>query len=214
MHFSGGGSERMYFLMGASFALVMLVVTQVLIPPAYVPQSPFFMFVLAIFMASLAFMVVRSSRLLWLRAGMNRAALFREAERHLLRAVLATLSVPAVVFGSMALTQRTDFAVGIVLHFAAQLAFATCFLYAGLAVTRGWSAGSILLFTLLSLGLAIPGVVALAALRPNQIHSSWAYVIALLLFSALALGLRSYARHAWLKLDWRLTGPPLPRGNR
>jgi hypothetical protein len=149
--------------------------------------------------------IVPRVRLLWLRAGWDRAGLFAAAERHAQLAMLATLSIPLLLFVTLSLVQRPDLALNILLFIFLQLACAMCLVYTGFTATR---AGKVPRITA-CIGLVIVFTVMSRSMEPDKELSAWAYIVALAIVCTLALGLRWIARRKWLVLDWRVAGPPL-----
>jgi hypothetical protein len=154
--------------------------------------------------------IVRRSRLLWLRAGLDRAGLFATAEGLAWRAVIAMVSSPAILFAFLTLTQWPGQILSTMLFIALELAIAGCFLYAGLAVTRGWNAAVIGVLV----AMVAPAAVVSSSFAPLQVVSAGAFAVALPAFGILAVVMRGFARRAWLVLDWRVAGKPLLTGLR
>jgi hypothetical protein len=150
---------------------------------------------------------IRRARLLWLRAGLDRSALFATTERLALQATALVVVLPVAAAVSLAVIQQPAVTAAILLHTATQLAFTACAAYAGMTYTRGAPQ----IFGLFVV-LGIPSFVALIKLEPHAVTSPWPHVGALLVFSALVLPLRGLAKRSWLRLDWRLTGAPAQRG--
>jgi hypothetical protein len=195
-HFlTGTDSVRGKFLFGAVIGMLLLATDLFFSGPPRVSIVP----VAVLFSPFLAYPIVRRSRLLWLRGGLDRNGLFLTAERQAWRAVLAFCSGPMVLSLLLPLTHGPEQALKSMLYVSLMLAFMGGLLYAGLAITRETSAVLLLLvFPLLW-----------SYLNPDTNLSLWAYPVALVVLGALAIGLRAYARRKWLELDWRSTGAPL-----
>jgi hypothetical protein len=204
-YLTGADSNWNAVLMGAIITSLITVLLHLLIKQPDQRSLTFILTILAISSVTMTVMGVRRSRLLWLRAGLDRAALFAVTERHALRATLSLFAVPVAVFVTMGVTQQPALAAPLLLHTATQMALGACAMYAGTTVTRGVNAGTFVMF----IALGIVGIVAMSILQPHKVISPLAHIVAFSLFSGLALVLRSYAKSAWLKLDWRMAGPAL-----
>ncbi|MEO8316059.1 MAG: hypothetical protein ABI645_14850 [Pseudomonadota bacterium] len=199
----GAYSARNCLLIGAAIAALLAILHLVFNDAGQPPLSAILM-TPALYGALYGGGCVSRARMLWLRAGQDRAALFVTAEHFALQVTALLAAIPVAVFVIDAVIQQPSVAASIILHAATQMAFATCAVYAGITYTRG--APQIFgLFVVLGL----PSLVALVKLEPHTVTSPWPHIGALLLFSALALLLRGIARRSWLRLDWRLVGPPL-----
>jgi hypothetical protein len=155
--------------------------------------------------------LVARARLLWLRAGLDRAALFLAVERQALRAALAMLGIPVVVLVTMSLMHRPDLGLPILLFAATQVVANVLFVHAGLTVTRGSNFESVLMIVVLGLLFLVMTII----LQPGRGAFAWTYVATLAVFAVLTLLLRRYAARAWRELDWRVAGPlPAGIGNR
>lgn len=205
-YLTGSDSYWTYLLMGAFITFLMVILFHFLITPPDQPSLTLILAILAISSVTMTLAGVRRSRLLWLRAGLDRAALFATTERHALRATLSLFALPVVVFVTMGLVQQPALATPLLLHTATHMVLGACALYFGLSLTRGTNAGTFLVF----LALLVVGIVAMSSMLPHKVTSPWAHIVALFLFGTLAVLLRAYAKSAWLKLDWRMAGPPLP----
>lgn len=151
--------------------------------------------------------LVRRARLVWLRAGLDRAGLFAATERHALRAMLALLGLPTVILVATSLVQRPDLTAAILLFAATQWVVSFCFLQAGLAETRGVNLETVLVFG----GLVVLFLVMSITLQPYRGAYLATYLATIAVFGGLALLLRRSASRAWRTLDWRVAGP-LPDG--
>lgn len=151
---------------------------------------------------SVAFMLVRRARLLWLRAGANRDELFRIAEQQgLLMSMIAlgTLAAGLVVW---ALVLRPDLISSIPACLLASLMFSVAAFYAFFSFTRGLNTGDVLL----GIALGISMVVHVVMTRPDggSIRNS---LTLLIIWAALAPLLRWHAQRRWRGLDWRVAMP-------
>jgi hypothetical protein len=156
---------------------------------------------LGFFCTAIGFTTARRARLLWLRAGVDRAGLFALASRLGLQAALTTWAVVAGAVGLFAIAGSPAHAPVILLFLAAQTAVATCMFYGGLAMVRDWSAREVLLV----IGLMILFLLQMSLFWPYKIASVIApWTTMLVLASALAIMFRWYAQRRWRALDWRL----------
>jgi hypothetical protein len=151
--------------------------------------------------------LVARARMLWLRAGLDRDALFLAVERQALRGALAMLVIPVVVLVTMSLMHRPGLALPILLYAATQVVFNVLFLHAGLTATRGSGFESVLVF----IALGLPFLVMSIILQPGRGAFVWTYVATIGVSAVLTLLLRRCAMRAWRQLDWRVAGP-LPAG--
>lgn len=149
---------------------------------------------------SLGFGLTRRARLLWLRMGLDRAALFARAERSGLLAGLLVVGIAAAVFLIFSLASWPDRATVILVFAATQLAFALCLFYVGLSLTRGWNPQDVLL----CLGFFVFFFVEVLVLRPWSDSPGTVGPILLAAELLLAPLLRWRARRRWLGLDWRV----------
>lgn len=176
---------------------------------AFMPVEPpltLNLMALAMIPATLAAMSVRRARMIWLRAGLDRATLFATTERLALRALILFIALPFAAMTTLAIVRHPDLATPVLLHAGTLLVFAVGALFAGMMCTRG---------ALQTFGLCVvagvPSVLIMASLQPGKV-TAWLHIGALLLFSTAALWLRSLARRRWVELDWRLAGPPIVQG--
>jgi hypothetical protein len=158
-----------------------------------------FLPVLMISTASIAFAITRRSRLLWIRAGQDRAQLFARAERGGLAYTMPAIGIAAAVFVTFSLLNWPAHDTRILVFVGAQLLFALCLFYCGLSLTRGWATGDILLCA----ALCIFFVTEVVRLRPWNVQSSGAATLVGIML-LLAPALRWHARRRWLAMDWRV----------
>jgi hypothetical protein len=190
---------------GAFFALLFVAMDFL---PAQMPLTVALMTVAA-FPATMAALSVRRARLVWLRAGLDRATLFATTERLALRAFGLFVALPFAAVTTLAVTRNPGLVTPVLLHVGTLLVFAIGAMFAGLMSTRGTLAA----FGLFVVG-GVPSFLMLASLQPDKVTSPWAHIGTLLLFSATAMWLRGLARRRWVELDWRLTGPAIVQGPR
>lgn len=198
---------------GGLYAVVLLA-TFPFLPNIHRERLPvFYLMHLTLFSAlALAPIIVRRTRLLWLRAGLDRASLFATAERHVLGVQLAVFCIPLVLFVGHSVMRQPDRTTAVLLYAGTQCVAALGFQYAGLTVTRRWKAGAIILFVVLGLLYVVAS--GLLTVTVQQGAPDWAHVVALCVFGTLAVALRAHARRAWRTLDWRVAGSPLPQFGR
>jgi hypothetical protein len=211
-YLTGAESTRAHLLAGTAYGFLLALAFQFVIEPTRERTPADYLMFVTIGSASLSYVLVRRARLLWMRAGLDRAGLFAVTERHALRAVLAMFCVPALILVPMALVQRPDLTVSILLYLAAQLTAATCAQYAGLTVTRGWNVTSFAM----CIGLSLLFLVMTITLQPHRGAFVWTYLATIVVFGGLTLVLRRSALRAWRSLDWRVAGamPPTVGGQR
>jgi hypothetical protein len=159
------------------------------------------LFLLAALCLGCGSLIVRRSRLLWLRAALDRGALFATAERESWRAAITIAALPGAAIVAMTLASWPDLILNALLFIVLQLAIVGCAVYVGLGVTRGWS-GEAIGFAIV---LFAPASAISSVLAPPHNAPVWGFVVAIALVGAIAAGLRRSARLAWLEMDWRLT---------
>jgi hypothetical protein len=154
----------------------------------------------------MSYMVARRARMLWLRAGLDRAGLFALGERTAAQAFSQMVISAALVLGIFSIVVKPEMTPRILVFIATQVAFATVLFYFGLSRTRNWTAAGIAACIVLGLGM----ILQMILLLPQT--TGIPPVIAPALFGisvSLALLLRQHARRRWLSLDWHLTRPPV-----
>jgi hypothetical protein len=157
----------------------------------------------------MSYMAARRARMLWLRAGLDRAGLFALGERTTLLAFSQMVLSATVVLGAFSIIVKPDMTPRILLFVGTQLAYATVVFYFGLSQTRTWTAAGIAGCILIGLGM----IAQMILLLPQNTGIPPVIAPSMLGISVLlALLLRQHARKRWLTLDWHLTRPPvLPR---
>jgi hypothetical protein len=210
-------ATRAYLLGTASLAgfalpgLVMSAVALLLIrfphaanAPGSFPLPVVFLNLFSWLAAALAAMATRRARLLWLRAGMDRASLFLLAERTTLQAAGLMMLGGTFVLTGYSIAMRPDLAPQTAVYVATQLSCALALFYSGLSLTRGWTAGRIAVAIALGLGW----IAQMILLPPHSRGTSPVIAPAILGIAVLlALLLRQHARKRWHSLDWHLTRP-------
>jgi len=165
--------------------------------------NPFIVLVLAalgIMAATLANTIARRARLLWLRAGLDRAALFALAEREGLISCALAYCIPVAALIGFGIFTQPGSTTAYLAYGLVSLASAQCLFHAGLATTRNWDAADITLMA----GLVVLQVVLTVLTRPGAENSvAWALGFSAAL-AVLAQILRAYARRRWQLLDWRV----------
>lgn len=163
-----------------------------------------FMTPLGAFAITIPLSLVRRARLLWLRAGTDRAGLFEVVER---RGLLGLALVCSVVMTGMlgvlvALhpeLQREILAFGV-----AAIPMVLALFYLGLSLTHAWGGLDIAMTV-----LAVPAVLLVAMFSRPAPGTSISLVLGSALFALLlAVALRGYARRNWLQLDWLVVKLP------
>ncbi len=154
----------------------------------------------------MSYMVARRARMLWLRAGLDRAGLFALGERTSLVAFSQMVLSAAVVLGVFSIVVKPEMTARILIYVVTQLAYATVVFYFGLSQTRAWTAAGVAGCILIGLGM----IAQMILLLPQNARIPPAIAPALFGISVLlALLLRHHARKRWLTLDWHLTRPPV-----
>lgn len=199
----GSSSYRMFALNGIWIAAILLLMSifgggrRAAGPGQYLYMLPF----VAFFAISIGYTTARRARLLWLRAGMDRAGLFALAARRGLQGALTTWGVVAGAVGLYAIADNPAQAPAILLFLASQVAVTACLFYGGLAFVRDWSVREWLLGIL----LVIVFLLQVSVFGPNQIGNvllPWTTM--LVVAGVLAIALRWYALRQWRTVDWRV----------
>jgi hypothetical protein len=167
----------------------------------------FMMPFLAIMFSTVGYMIARRARLLWLRAGLDRAALFRQGEVLGLRAMGITRALPAAA-SVLAVAARDDRPLTqlCTLHVLPASGLAAMMFYGGMAMTRGLCVRD----ALLALALGSLFIVELVLLHPLRGLSSLEALISGVVAVAVIALLRLYALRSWQRLDWRVAKMPPP----
>jgi hypothetical protein len=154
----------------------------------------------------MSYMVARRARMLWLRAGLDRAGLFALGERTSLVAFAQMVLSAAIVLGVFSIIIRPEMTARILMYVGTQLAYAAVVFYFGLSQTRAWTAAGIAGCILIGLGM----IAQMILLLPQNTGIPPVIAPVMLAISlSLALLLRQHARKRWLSLDWHLTRPPV-----
>lgn len=205
MYLFGSASPLFFVLTGAWVALIFLVV-QFMTAGGFrraeplVGMLPF----LGFFNISLGFATARRARLLWLRTDLDRAGLFRLAERWGQFAAMTTWLVAAAAIVVPILLFQERSASAVVLYVFMQGVAAVALYYGGMAMIRGWSFPDVLLCILLVLLV----IAQSAYFLPMRDPSMGSLAILLLAAGVVLLLLRGYAASCWHKLDWRVARMP------
>lgn len=160
--------------------------------------------VLAMSCTAVGFGVVGRARYLWLRTGSDRTGLFARSERLGLSAALPRLAGGCAIIGIALVAMQRESVADMVLAAVTLAAFSVSAFYAGMAMTRGWTAE----YWLVNLGLVALLAVLAFLLRPGRdlpvgvVLGAWGFL------ALLALLARTWAQHRWRDLDWRVSGPP------
>ncbi len=205
MYLLGSASLLWYFAIGTFPALVLVVMTAVMPQKQRVElASVSFMFALTLVPGFLGYMTCLRARLLWLKTGLDRIALFRLVERLGLQTAVLTYCGGAAVILGVSMRGRQELATVMLFYAADVAALAVSLFYLGMSFTRGLKAGSVFV------GIAV-GVVAIPAISViNPMHGPSFIALSIVagLFTAMALLLRWYAMLHWRAIDWRVAQLP------
>jgi hypothetical protein len=152
----------------------------------------------------LSFLQTRRARILWLRAGMDRMALFRQVERSGLRSAMLLFGFVMVAIVLHSLIRWPANTESIVAFSVVQIAFLICLFYGGLSLTGGWTVQDVLL----CIGLCVLLGGEITLLQPWSGHPSSATPFVLVALLILAVLLRWHACRRWRGLDWRVARMP------
>lgn len=203
-----GGRPMVHVLVGLWVAFIFLAVHLLTGLGRHRPPSGQMLYMLpfvAFYPVTLCYNLTCRSRLLWLRTGLDRPALFRLTESLGLRALLWSWSIVAVVTGLVAVF-LDGYPPRFVLEFMApQMGLAACLAYVGLALVRDWSFGDVLL----AIGGMVMFIAATVASVPTlRSANSIAPTVMLPVTLVFLVLLRSLAAQRWRTLDWRLARLP------
>jgi hypothetical protein len=202
-----GSESRIWSSAGVGVLIAVLCVAAQFLP--FQPPLTLMLMVPGVIAATMAAVSVRRTRLLWLRAGLERSALFAIAERLALRSIGLVAAVPVAALVTIAIFEEPSLATSVLLHAGTLIAFTLCALFTGMLFTRGpLNAIGFLLI------MSVPYVLISTSLELHKAGSPFMHAGALLLFIALALLLRRLAQRRWIRLDWRLTGSPIAHYHR
>lgn len=144
--------------------------------------------------------IARRARLLWLRAGLDRSALFALAGRQGLVFTALAYVIPMVALLGSAIWLQPEQTSALLAYGVAVLASGICLLYAGLSTTHDWDFADIALMSF----MALLQIFMVVLTRPGAANSiAWALGFTAAL-AVLARVLRAHALRRWLELDWRV----------
>lgn len=153
---------------------------------------------------TIGYAAVRRARLLWLRIGGGREALFDLAERHAFPGTMVMLVAGAgVTLAANALT-GVAITLPLLLFITTQIAFGICVLYGGLTMTGNWTVARVLAVV----GFVVLLMVNVGLLVPRSDISISIRIAAIGVLLLLAGLLRAWALHSWRTLDWRVAQLP------
>jgi hypothetical protein len=188
------GTALLQFVFSSSFAGTPdLVALQFMAPLVFLP-------VVYISWGAMSFALTRRARILWLRSGMDRMALFRQVERSGMVGAMLSFGLLMIAIMLHSLARWPAQADAIVVFLVVQIPFLVCLFYVGLSLTRGWTAQDVLL----CLGLCVLLAGEAFLLQPWSGHQSSAAPLVFVALLMLALLLRWHARRRWRGLDWRV----------
>jgi hypothetical protein len=154
------------------------------------------------------FTVVRRSKVLWLRGGIDRNGLLRLCEGQAWRFFGAT-AVPLVVLLAIDWVSNPERGVTDLVLLLFQLSVGACLLYLGLMHVRGWRVLDVVCALLLA------GVWLMTFPIMGTLMERGQLVFAVFgAMAAFAIGLRFAAAHRWRRIDWLVCRPAklTPRG--
>jgi hypothetical protein len=205
----GMPSPIRYGFVIAMWVLLILGIMYVINPKSrsmLVEMPGFPLLMTAVMSGTMAYMATRRARMLWLRAGIDRAGLFAAAERNGLASALLSMAILIGIVAVIALHRRPDLTTELLMFAGSQLAVCICAFYGGMALTHDWNAEDVLL----CIGLGLLFMVEIVVTRPTPGNSPVALTTMTAIHAVAAILLRFYARRGWLKLDWRVAKMPRP----
>jgi hypothetical protein len=148
------------------------------------------------------FLVVRRSKWLWLRGGLDRVGVFRACEaqawKHFAGMAAAVLVLLAVAWVTKP-SSGTNYTVLLAFHLCAGV----CLLYYGLMHVRGWPAIDIVC------GIVLFSVwVMTFATAQFALTQRWLPPVLVIAMLTVAFVLRQVALHRWKRIDWLVCKPP------
>lgn len=210
----GSASGRLHLLTGLWIAGVFLLLH--FFGKSDRPAQPgpllFMLPFLAFQFGAVGYATARRARLLWLRAGMTREALFRLGERQALRASLITWAVVAAVAFALSALPDPSRIPQLLLYVAASAAVGTVVFYAGFATVKAWHVGDMLLY--IFLGVLFVVQFAIAAMAWKDGNSAATTSVILVAAGILTIAMRWLAHRRWRAIDWRIATPPTPSSRR
>jgi len=210
-HYLLGAPFLTYLAIGAFLALLALVMWRLMPPQNVIGVNPLTSLTAVPIIGVLGWLVLRRARCLWLRAGLNRGALFRMAEGTGLAAALGTYCIAALILLAFAIPGRQQMVLKMTLYAGTFGLLTACVFYFSISLTRSWNAED------LALGIGIFALNIAAIIACNStgratfspvLVPAW---IAAGIFALLALLLRWHAMRRWRALDWRVA--KLPRAS-
>jgi hypothetical protein len=202
----GCASNRLFVITGAWVGAIFLLLHFMGNERPRQPVQVLFMLsFLAFHFGAMAYATARRARLLWLRAGMSRKALFLLGERQALRASLITWAIVASL--ALVVTALPDPAriPQLLLYAGAQAVVCIAAFYAGFAIVKDWHVGDMLLFIVLGVLFVVQIVLGALAWRSGRLTVT--AVLILVIAGILAIALRLHAARRWSGLDWRIARP-------
>jgi hypothetical protein len=151
---------------------------------------------------STGYVTARRARMLWLRGGMNRQALFNLAEWQGLRASFISWGVVAGMTAAITPMRDSSPATEVLLYIGTQGAIGVVAFYAGAGVVKDWHIGDMPLFILLGLMFVVSIVVGRDSWQDGYTLAASGFTT--LIAVVLVVLLRLLAVHRWRSLDWRV----------
>jgi hypothetical protein len=201
-----GATSSRDMLLGSSFALICVIPLALIAARRPEPRpllGVVFSMLLAMGGASMALSVMRRARFLWLKAGVDRPALFAIVEQVTARAAAVFVLISTIALMLLTAFMQPESLAVMLLFSAVFAAFGFSMMYAALCFVRPWQPGYILPILL----CASTWAYLVWRLLPTSDPTVTQFVAALLAMLALAAGLRLLARRLWRHLDWQLLRP-------
>jgi hypothetical protein len=159
---------------------------------------------LGMFGALIGYTAARRARFLWLRAGLDRGALFSLVSRYGLKASFTTWGIVAAPLSLFAMISNPAQAPSLLLFFAAQAVTVTGLFFGCLSMVRNWSVGQVLL----TIGLGVLFILQVSIFGPHQTGNTvMPWTMLLVLSGVCAPALYAHARRQWRGIDWQEVKP-------
>lgn len=171
---------------------------------ARVPGYEFVLLFGAISGAQLAYMCTRRARMLWLRAGTDRASLFAMAENQGLAGTLWSLVLMTAVVAAFTFVRAPERVGPLLMLAAVQIPAWIGLFYSGMTLTRDVTATDVIQYVGVGVLIVLEMVAVVKGGGPSPQVLATVAVVSLV---ACAL-FRKLAMHRWMSLDWRVARLP------